>query len=391
MDIQLERVQSLFSAESPAELEAIIQAGRREGYRGFYGVPGFSSLYTLLPDTFPLIEPPSSDEDSDSERSGPTVRTVTEAILDSQMTKISVKVRQDEFVPCEYQCPALIFFHLDGNMTSKDLSSVFSPRYSVAHVQMVDFAGDSGFSHCGIVYFRHQSEAIRLYSRLKSEEANGTLGSRLHAIAGAQRMVNVKWIRNEARNKQADWSAVVIRNLPQNLTVEAVLALFNTRSEKPVLRIEPPRTIQGRYCTIAVTKSFEDAIKVAKRLNNTRVSTETIKVHVHPASNKGHSILAPTPPKRTKSQSMLLEKLMSFFPQENGSKASGPVFEPGEIPDVNHQAYLPPVPVSRFYTLYEFPGVSYGQSSVRLHSGMQVMTTHVNDEADSAGNEERLA
>lgn len=390
MDIQLERVQSMFASESLEELDAAIQAGKRENYRGFYRLQRFARLNTLIQDNIPLIDPPSSDEDSDSDRSGPTVRTVTEAILDSQMTKISVMPTQDDLVPCDYQCPALIFFHLDSHMTAKNLAAVFSRKYQVSQVQMVDFAGESGFSHCGIVYFRSAEEACTLYRRLKDEETSGTLGSRLHGIAGAQRMVNVKWIRNEALSTQLDWSAVVIRNLPPNLTAEAVLALFNTRTERPVLRMEPPRTIQGKYCTIAVTRSTDEAVKVAKRLNKTRVGTETIKVHVHPASNKGQCILA-DPPRRSKSQQLLLQKLFSYFPQENGSKAAGPVFEPGEIPDVNHQAYVPPAPVSKFYTLFEFPGVSYGKTGVRVHSGMQIMTTHANDEADSAVNEERLA
>jgi len=389
MDIQLERVQSMFASESLAELEAAVRTGKRENYRGFYRLQRFARLNTLAQDNIPLIDPPSSDEDSDSDRSGPTVQTVTEAILDSQMTKISVIPTQDDLVPCEYQCPALIFFHLDSHMTTKNLAGVFR-KYQVPQVQMVDFAGESGFSHCGIVYFRSAEEACALYTRLKSEENSGTLGSRLHGIAGAQRMVNVKWIRNEALNTQLDWSAVVIRNLPPNLTVEAVLALFNTRTERPVLRMEPPRTIQGKYCTIAVTRSTEEAVKVAKRLNKLKVGTETIKVNVHPASNKGQCLLA-DPPRRSKSQQLLLQKLFSYFPQENGSKVAGPVFEPGEIPDVNHQAYVPPAPVSKFYTLFEFPGVSYGRTGVRVHSGMQVMTTHANDEADSAGNEERLA
>ena len=275
-------------------------------------------------------------------------------------------------------------------MTAKNLANVFNRRYKVAQVQMVDFAGESGFSHCGIVYFRNTDEACRLYRRLKEEEGSGTLGSRLHGIAGAQRMVNVKWIRNETRNMQLDWSAVVIRNLPPNLTVEGVLALFNTRTERPVLRMEPPRTIQGKYCTIAVTRSIEEANKIAKRLNKMKVGSETIKVHVHPASNRGQSILS-DPPKRSKSQQLLLQKLFSYFPQENGSKSAGLTFEPGEIPDVNHQAYVAPVTVSKFYTLFEFPGVSYGRTGVRVHSGMQIMTTHANDEADSAGNEDRLA
>lgn len=110
---------------------------------------------SVLPDALTLIDPPTSDEDSDSDHSGPNVRMVTEAVLDSQMTKISVPLTQDEYVACHYQLPALIFFHLDSHMSPHYFFKAFPPRYEIAKVQMVDFAGDSGFSHCGIVYFRN--------------------------------------------------------------------------------------------------------------------------------------------------------------------------------------------------------------------------------------------
>jgi hypothetical protein len=90
MNTQLERVQSMFASESLEELEAALLTGKRENYRGFYRLQRFARLNTLIQDNIPLIDPPSSDEDSDSGRSGPTVHTVTDAILDSQMTKISV-------------------------------------------------------------------------------------------------------------------------------------------------------------------------------------------------------------------------------------------------------------------------------------------------------------
>ena len=395
--VQLKRASELFAPFSLHDFESVPH--RRDHYRPSLPLPGLAQFTSLCPDALTLIDPPTSDEESDSDRCGPNVRMVTEAILDSQMTKISVAGKQDDFVPCEYQHPALIFFHLDGNMASGDLMRVFGKRYAVVKVQMVDFAGDSGFSHCGIVYFKHPDEgtlqtAQKLYVRLKVEEANGTLGSRVHHIPGAQRMVNVKWIRNETLNDQSDWSAVVLRNLPPNYTVEAIMNLLNPKTERPVLRIEPPRTVKGKYCTIAVTRNIEDAEKICKRLNNTRIGGECVKVHMHPGSkgkrreDSHHKLFNTTSVngKKLKPQSLLLEKLLNIFPSENG-KTTGPTFEDGEIPDVNHQAYVPPAPVSKFYTLYEFPGVTYFQKSARSHQGMQIMTTHTNDDVGSPNNE----
>ena len=344
---------------------------------------------SVLPDALTLIDPPTSDEESDTDHSGPNVRMVTEAILDSQMTKISVPATQDDYVPCNYQVPALIFFHLDSHMAASHLQTVFQRRYQVVKVQMVDFAGDSGFSHCGIVYFRSAEEgkvhlAQKLYKRLKVEEAEGMLGSRIHGIAGAQRTVNVKWIRNETLSDQSEWSGVILRNLPSNFTLEAISNFLNTKTDRPVLRIEPPRTVKGKYCTVAVTRNIEDAEKICKRLNNSKVGTETVKVHMHPLSkgrrreDSHHKLFnSGQPTKRPKTQTVLLERLLTMLPSE-GEK--GPTFEDGEIPDVSHQAVVPPAPASRHYALYEPPGVSYFSQGFRQHGGMRVMTTHINDE-----------
>lgn len=359
---------------------------RRDHYRPT--IPGLLPN-SVLPDALTLIDPPTSDEESDTDHSGPNVRMVTEAILDSQMTKISVPATQDDYVPCSYQLPALIFFHLDSYMAASHLLAVFQRRYQVAKVHMVDFAGDSGFSHCGIVYFRSAVEgkcqsAEKLYKRLKVEEAEGLLGARVHRIPGAQRSVNVKWIRNEALSDQSEWSGVVLRNLPSNFTLEAISSLLNTKTDRPVLRIEPPRTVKGKYCTVAVTRNIEDAEKICKRLNNVKVGPETVKVHVHPFSkgrrreDSHHRLFnSAQPTKRARTQSVLLERLLTMLPAEG---ERGPMFEDGEIPDVSHQAYVPPAPPSRHYSLYESPGFSYFPQGFRQHAGLRVMTTHINDE-----------
>lgn len=227
----------------------------------------------------------------------------------------------------------------------------------------------------------------QLYRRLKVEEAEGTLGARIHGIRGSQRTVNVKWIRNETLNDLSEWSGVVLRNLPSNFTIEAITTLLNTKADRPVMRIEPPRTVKGKYCTLAVTRNIEDAEKICKRLNNSKVGSEIIKVHVHPLSkgrrreDSHHRLFnSAQPTKKPKTQSVLLEKLLTMFPSEVDK---GPTFEDGEIPDVAHQAYVPPAPASRHYVLYEHPGFSYFPQGSRQHSGLRVMTTHTNDEENA--------
>ena len=382
---QMRRAAEWFSGIA-CNLEA--DTRRRDSRRP--SIPGLV-INSVIPDALTLIDPPTSDEDSDTDLCGPNVRMVTEAVLDSQMTKISVSPSQDEYVPCSYQLPALIFFHLDSHMVASHLLTVFQHRYQVAKVQMVDFAGDSGFSHCGIVYFRSAEEgkvhvAQKLYKKLKIEEVDGTLGSRVHRIPGAQRTVNVKWIRNETLSDQSEWSAVVLRNLPANFTLEAIASFLNTKAERPVLRLEPPRNVKGKYCTLAVTRNIEDAEKLCKRLNNVKVATETVKVHVHPMSkgrrreDSHHRLFNSAPVKKPRTQSVLLEKLLTMFPSE---AEKGPMFEDGEIPDMAHQAPVPPAPVSRYYSIYEHSGFSYFPQGFRQHAGMRVMTTHINDEENA--------
>ena len=85
---QLKRVSELFAPLSVRDVEA--SAHRRDHHRPALPLPGLPQLSSLCLDALTIIDPPTSDEESDSDRSGPNVRMVTEAILDSQATKISV-------------------------------------------------------------------------------------------------------------------------------------------------------------------------------------------------------------------------------------------------------------------------------------------------------------
>lgn len=101
-----------------------------------------------------LIDPGSSEEGSDDEICFPSIRQVTESILDSQYTNITVLDKQDAPTHTRYHQPALIIFNIDKRMSMYQAKSILMKMGNgVLKVVPVDFASDNGFIHCGVVYF----------------------------------------------------------------------------------------------------------------------------------------------------------------------------------------------------------------------------------------------
>ena len=119
-----------------------------------------------------LIEAGSSDEGSDEETSFPSIRQVTEMILDSQYTVITVNSTQDTHTHTRYHPPALIIFNIDQRMPIYlAKATLLTIGTGVIKVVPVDFASDSGFIHCGLIYFSSIDEGKILTSPHNVQQA----------------------------------------------------------------------------------------------------------------------------------------------------------------------------------------------------------------------------
>jgi hypothetical protein len=116
-------------------------------------------LASFGPLASPLIDAGSSEEGSDLESSFPSLRQVSDTILDSQHTTITVNPRQDQ--PTHHRChpPALIISNLDKRISLNTLKDVLMRIGSgVIKVNAVNFSSDAYLILCGIVFFQTLEE-----------------------------------------------------------------------------------------------------------------------------------------------------------------------------------------------------------------------------------------
>lgn len=269
-------------------------------------------------------------------------------------------------------------------------------------------------------------EAQRLCEKLRLEQSRGKLAARLHTIQGAQRNIQVKWFVNRALDRNETWNAVVLRNLRRGCTVEEVQRIVN----EPFIRIEPPRELQGYWCTIVVMKNVEDCERICMNLNKRKLTSgEHIKAHVHPQSrfsrrpiNSHHRVFnralegkrprpssASSKPRKTQKAEdgkLIVSKIIRTFStpepvlpsnpltelvkaksevpsgKQPEGKLEEPPLEEGEIHEPLREAEE--LGGSDHYQLFEIGGVSCtSQMGIVRHSGIYIKTSHANEVSDN--------
>jgi len=334
------------------------------------------------PDPRILLEPPTSDEDSEDAPRFPSVRKVTETILDSHNTNITVEAEAHSF-----HLPALIFFNLDSHMTHHMLLSVLTKLSpGLVRVHSVDFFSVGNFIHCAIAYFRCYEEAKATYDRLRGYEEKGLLNSVIYRIPGAQQNISVRWFINRVLEPNLEWTGLILRGLRRNITIESLRHRFGELAA----RIEPPRMVSGELCTLAVMKSHEAAEKVLKNYSRLKLDG---RCDLHPYSfifkrpdRVYHSIYSSLtngrkPEIDPEKSIKLLEKVVKAFEAQKPSPKQTQIeqvenLEDGEISDVEGQASHS-FRQFTYHTLFEYPGRYLAWEGHRQnHSGVYIKTIH---------------
>ncbi|OMJ79008.1 hypothetical protein SteCoe_21037 [Stentor coeruleus] len=317
----------------------------------------------------------SSEEGSDDEICFPSIRQVTESILDSQYTNIT-----DASTHTRYHSSALIIFNLDKRLSIYQAKSILMKMGSgVIKVVPVDFASESGFIHCGIVYFSSLEEASSMYNKLSKYERRGRLGSKLQRIPGAQIPMSVRWFTYQVLDSGLEWTSVILRGLRQNTTKREIEEKFSGLC----IRAEQPRKLNGEMCTLVIVKSIYEADKIIK---NYKTSGLLGKADLHPYSSifknpeLSLDIVFHEYRKRRKMllQPGCLKILRLTDPHDESedarsliSSVSGTV-EDGEITDTDAPSSDT---IQNCYLIYEFPGSYINKDEeVSCHSGVHVKT-----------------
>jgi hypothetical protein len=253
----------------------------------------------------------------------------------------------------------------------------------VIKVVAVDFASDSGFIHCGVVYFNSIEEgkkhvASTMYTRLLKYERRGKLGSKLQRIPGAQIPMSVRWFTYRVLEHTLEWTSVILRGLRRDINKHQIEETFPGIS----IRAEPPREINGEVCTIAIVKGICDADKIIRHFRNVGLGG---KADIHPYSSMFKSpeqsaeiIFHEYRKKRKMMMPPSVLKMLKIEEHSDSedarsliSEVSGTV-EDGEITDTDAPSSET---TQNFYVLYEHPG-SYMNSDgeASLHSGVCIKT-----------------
>ena len=121
--------------------------------------PMVHKLASFGPQASPLIEAGSSEEGSDEETCFPSIRLVSDTILDSQHTTITVNPNQDQPTHHRFHPSALIISNLDKRIPITTLKSVLAKiGTGIIKVNAVSFYSENFFIMCAIVFFNTLEE-----------------------------------------------------------------------------------------------------------------------------------------------------------------------------------------------------------------------------------------
>ena len=279
---QLSRVHAISSRIDLKDLLLRYQEQESQGRRPGLSASIFNHLRSYGPVTDCIIDPPSSDENSDVESGCPSLRTTIDSILDSHLCELT-----DTFVPVTYHQPALIVLNIPTTLTQSSLKATLADLCTtVWKSQIVDFPVEARFCRCGIVYLENEATAEKIYGRLKEEEESGALDARFLCDPSPLSHPSLRWFRNLSLDPASPWAAIVLRDLSKSTTAPLLLSLLRDQCISPI-RLEAPRPVNAGTCALAVLETVEAAEKACKVLHKKVWLGAIWKVHVHPRSHGG--------------------------------------------------------------------------------------------------------
>lgn len=83
------------------------------------------------------------------------------------------------------------------------------------------------------------------------------------------------------------WVGVVLRNLPNNCTVDTIIKNFSKDLNDSILEVERLLMIKGQLCALIKVRHIEVAEKICMKWNRFSfggASGQILKVHIHPLS-----------------------------------------------------------------------------------------------------------
>lgn len=270
-----------------------------------------------------------------------------------------------------YHLPTLIVCGLDPRVSSQAISSaIYSLGYGIHKVVLVEFGEDPSI-HTALVYFDHIAAGIQyiakeMYTKLRKYEKADTLGSRLHMIPGALIKTSVRWFCHKVLDPAVEWTAVVCRGLNQYKNPKEL----QNKLGRYCLRVEIPRYINYKLCTIIVVPSLIEAKKILLGYQKWGLAE---KVHIHPRSSvfKRPDLALPNFFKEfTKADISALASMN--YRNENEEDVMSPISssEEGEITNGEHKQE------ETGYQLYELAGQFITKTQeISNHSGVFVKTS----------------
>jgi hypothetical protein len=280
LSLQLRRSYGLFSRLDLADVLLRYQEQTSQGRRPLLSAPLLNHLCSFGPVGQGIVDPPSSDEDSDVETGRPSLRTAIDSVLDSKLCETS-----ETPLIVSYHKPALILLNIRPALAPAKLRAGLKDLCdSISKVQVVAFPLETGFCRCGIIYLDSDQTAQRLYAMLKREADEGLLNQRSIAEKDSFRSLSVRYFRYQALDPAISWTAVVIRDLDRSTTPEDIRSLLHTKGLHPT-RIEPPRSVNAGYCALIVFQDMDSPDRLCRIYHKKLTLGGIWKAHVHPQSH----------------------------------------------------------------------------------------------------------
>ncbi|CAG9334863.1 unnamed protein product [Blepharisma stoltei] len=381
LDQLLDTAQDELAKLDPRRVHDIL---RKNGYRpSFMIIPSSEmqesfrqiclSLRSVGPNLKFLVESPSSAECSEEESCVPSVRKVAETILD--ITNISFS--KHHLKSC---LSVLALGNIELSLSIAHIDSIIK-RYGgqPTQISFLDLKKDTGIEHYALLYFRTLAEAKFIYAKLAKDEENGRLGAILHRIPGSQHDSYVRWLNYRVLDPDFNWTAVILRSLPQNFSTEHLRIKLGGEF---IFHAETPRFVNNYLCTILVLRRIEDAFIMIKKFKRSKFPG---LIDIHPYSsifkkpkNYVTTFGLDVVSKRLRQPVEVEPPVKIFKPNDTGSesdfqelelKTTGGSMEDGEIIDKEE------IVIEQEYQLYEFPGVYWMKGMTELsHKGIKVKT-----------------
>ena len=280
LSLQIRRGYGLFARLDVEDVLFRYREHVAQGKRPMLSAPLLNHLCSFGPVGQAVVDPPSSDEESDVETSAPSLRTAVDSILDSKLCETS-----DSPLPVSYHKPALILLNIKGGLTPSKVKAGLKDLCDCIHkVQLVSFPLESRLCRSSILYLDSEQTAHRLYTALKREENEGSLDHRSVADKESFQKVSVKYFRYTALDPAVTWTAVVLRDVDRRTSSDDIRSLMQSKGLRPV-RIEPPRPVNAGFCALVIFHDMESTEQFCRLYHKKLTLGGIWKAHIHPQSH----------------------------------------------------------------------------------------------------------